>query len=167
MVSACCSAKSKSEICKLLILANTSSVVARNHKRTSVATWSLRLLPVCKRLPASPILSVRRFSMFKCTSSKSSNHSNLPALISAKISPKPDSIAITSVCAIMPCAPSMRACAIEPAISNSAKRLSKLTEAVYCLTNSATGSLNRPDQLSAFLFNEFSDTLYSLYLFYL
>ena len=151
-MSKCCSAKSKIEACSLTIPACTSSLTPRNQSRTSVATWSLRLLPVCKRLPASPILSVKRFSIFKCTSSKSSSHSNLSALISAKISFKPFSIALISALEIMPCALSICACASEPCISTSANRLSKLMDAVYFLTNSATGSLKRPDQLLAFLF---------------
>jgi hypothetical protein len=37
----------------------------------SVATWSLRLRPVCRRLPASPTSAVRRFSMLRWTSSSS------------------------------------------------------------------------------------------------
>ena len=49
----------------------------------SVATWSLRERPVCRRLPASPTSAVRRFSMLRCTSSRSSDHSNLPDSISS------------------------------------------------------------------------------------
>ncbi len=52
------------------------SISPRSHRRTSVATWSLRLRPVCRRLPASPTSAVRRASMFRCTSSRSSFHSN-------------------------------------------------------------------------------------------
>ncbi len=54
-----------------------SSIAARRYRRMSVATWSLRERPVCSRLPASPTSSVRRFSMFRCTSSRSSSHSKL------------------------------------------------------------------------------------------
>ena len=65
----------------------------------------------------------------------------------------------------MPCAPSICACAIEPAISNVAKRLSKLTDAVYFFTSSATGSLKRPDQPMDLLSNEFFDTLVRFVIF--
>jgi hypothetical protein len=37
------------------------SMASRSHRRMSVATWSLRLRPVCRRLPASPTRAVRRF----------------------------------------------------------------------------------------------------------
>ena len=62
-----------------------ASISPRSHRRTSVATWSLRLRPVCRRLPASPTSCVRRASMFRCTSSRSSFHSNWPASISGRI----------------------------------------------------------------------------------
>jgi hypothetical protein len=57
-----------------------TSISDTSHRRTSVATWSLRLRPVCRRLPASPTSWVSRASMFRCTSSRSSFHSKAPDL---------------------------------------------------------------------------------------
>jgi hypothetical protein len=51
----------------------------------SVATWSLRLRPVCRRLPASPTRAVRRFSMFRWTSSSSRFQLNSPRSISPNL----------------------------------------------------------------------------------
>ena len=36
-----------------------ASISSRSHRRTSVATWSLRERPVCSRLPASPASAIR------------------------------------------------------------------------------------------------------------
>ena len=113
-VSKWVSAKSNKLSCSLRKPNNNWSVVARSQSLTSVATWSFRLRPVCKRFPASPILSVRRFSIFKCTSSKSNNHSNWPASTSCRISANPTSIARTSSALIIFCAPNICACAKEP-----------------------------------------------------
>ncbi|CFU00382.1 Uncharacterised protein [Bordetella pertussis] len=96
----------------------------------SVATWSLRERPVCRRLPASPTSSTRRFSMFRCTSSRSSSHWNEPASISERICCMPRWMSARSWAEMMPCAASMSACASEPRMSWRAMRLSKSTEAV-------------------------------------
>ena len=113
--------------CKLVSKSPIKSISPRNHKRTSVATWSLRLRPVCRRLPASPTKVVKRASMFRCTSSKSSFHSKLPASISMLIWAKPFWMEAKSSLEMIFCAASMSACAKEPAISACHKRLSKNT----------------------------------------
>ena len=43
--------------------------VRRHHRRSAVATWSLRLRPVCNLAPTSPISSVTRRSIAVWTSS--------------------------------------------------------------------------------------------------
>jgi hypothetical protein len=48
------SAMSTSARCISPAAADQASISPRSHSRTSVATWSLRLRPVCSRLPASP-----------------------------------------------------------------------------------------------------------------
>ena len=54
-------------------------MASRSHSRMSVATWSLRERPVCRRLPASPTSAVSRASMLRCTSSRSRDHDELAA----------------------------------------------------------------------------------------
>ena len=58
MVSVCCSARSSSAVCSALMRPSRSSIAWRRYRRTSVATWSLRERPVCRRLPASPTSAV-------------------------------------------------------------------------------------------------------------
>jgi hypothetical protein len=83
-----------------------SSIASRSHRRMSVATWSLRERPVCRRLPASPTSAVRRFSMLRCTSSSASFHSKAPDSISST-PPSPDAqdapppgLPMTEVCQV-------------------------------------------------------------------
>ena len=73
-----------------------ASIAPRSHSRTSVATWSLRERPVCRRLPASPTSAVSRFSMLRCTSSRSSDQANVPAAISSRIVARPRSMSARS-----------------------------------------------------------------------
>src|SRR5450755_123040 len=84
--------------------------------------------------------------MLRCTSSKSRDQANSDRSTSPLIAAKPRSIAARSSAASMPAAASMRACASDPAMSAPARRWSKSTDAVYCFTISASGSLKRPDQ---------------------
>jgi hypothetical protein len=106
------------------------SIASRSHRRMSVATWSLRLRPVCRRLPASPTSAVRRFSMFRCTSSSSRFQANSPRSISPAICAMPRSISTRSCAPMMPWRASIFACASEPRISWAAMRWSKSTLAV-------------------------------------
>jgi hypothetical protein len=96
----------------------------------SVATWSLRERPVCRRLPASPTSSVRRRSMLRCTSSSSIDQGKPPARISADLRHAALDILQILLRQHADRACSMRACASEPWMSNSASRRSNSTEAV-------------------------------------
>ena len=73
-----------------------ASIASRSHRRTSVATWSLRERAVCSRLPASPTSSVRRRSMLRCTSSRSSDHCELPGADLVADLRQPRSMAVRS-----------------------------------------------------------------------
>ncbi len=146
IVAACSSARSSSARRSAVSCAVSASIAPRSHSRMSVATWSLRERPVCSRLPASPTRSVSRRSMLRWTSSRSRDHTNSPRAISARICAMPCSIRAKSSAGMIPVAASMRAWASDPAMSTSASRWSKSTDAVNRLTRSVTGSLNRPDQ---------------------
>ena len=91
---------------------------------TDVRLW---LRPVCRRLPASPTSWVRRASMFRCTSSRSSFHSKAPDSISSLICAMPRWMEAWSEAEMMPCAASISACARLPAMSACHRRLSKNT----------------------------------------
>ena len=85
--------------------------------RVSVATWSLRERPVCRRLPASPMRRVSSPSIAMWMSSSSMRNGNVPASISPSISVSPLTMSSQSPWEMIPCLASMRACAMEPAIS--------------------------------------------------
>ena len=72
--TSCFSACSTSTRCSATSSLLNSSISPRSHRRTSVATWSLRLRPVCRRLPAMPTSSVVARPTLRCTSSRSSFH---------------------------------------------------------------------------------------------
>ncbi len=55
----------------------------RHHRRRSVATWSLRLRPVCSLAPTSPASSVTRRSMAVCTSSSPAAKTKRPSATSS------------------------------------------------------------------------------------
>src|SRR5690606_608759 len=145
-VSASASARPNKPCCKRVISPRMVSISSRSHRRMSVATWSLRLRPVCSFLPVMPMRSVRRASMFMCTSSRSTRQSNWPASISAWMSLSPAMIASRSSAFSTPACSSMVAWAIEPMMSWRYRRLSKSTEAVKRATKASTGSLKRPPQ---------------------
>ena len=107
---------------------------------------SARCAGVCPRRRRAR--SSRR-SMFRCTSSRSIDHSKTPRSISSRICARPRLDRLQIVCARMPHACSMRACASEPVDVERARRLSKATEAVKRFTRSLTGSSKRPDQSCA------------------
>ena len=90
----------------------------------SVATWSLRERAVWSRPAAAPIFSCSRRSMFMWMSSSSGRHGKLPDSISSRISPSPATMASASSDAMIPCRASIRACAIDPAMSCRYNRLS-------------------------------------------
>ena len=90
----------------------------------SVATWSLRDRAVCSRPAAAPIFSCRRRSMFMWMSSSSGRHGKLPDSISPRISRRPDTMASASSAVMIPWRPSIRAWAIDPAMSCLYSRLS-------------------------------------------
>ena len=92
-------------------------MLSRTQSRKSVATWSLRLRPVCSRLPASPTRSTRRASMFMWMSSSSATKGNRPASISAAIPSSPPRIAVSSTSSITPARASMAAWARLPLMS--------------------------------------------------
>src|SRR3989344_2557644 len=146
ITSTFCSATSTSDTCSSLSKSPIRSISPRSHKRTSVATWSLRLRPVCRRLPASPTSWVRRASMFRCTSSRSSFHSKAPDSISCVICAMPRWMEAWSEAEMMPCAASISACARLPAISACHRRLSKKTPVAERLARALMGSENNADQ---------------------
>ena len=147
IVSAWRSARSTNAVLSARRRADIASISPRSHRRRSVATWSLRDRPVCRRLPASPTSAVSRFSMLRCTSSSAIDQAKRPARMSARISVRPRSIAARSSREITPFAASIRACASDPSMSASASRRSKPTDAWNRATRSDIGSANRPDQV--------------------
>ena len=147
IVSVCCSAKSSKPLCKRTNRAMILSVSSRSHRRISVATWSLRLRPVCSFLPTAPTISVRRDSTFICTSSSAIDQLNSPASISRSTCCRPSIIVATSSALKISHSLSMVACAIEPWISCRAKRWSKPTEAVKAATKLSVASLKRPPHI--------------------
>ncbi len=106
-----------SSACTLMIASFTNMCA-------SSATWSLRLRPVCRRPPAAPMRSVSSFSTFMCMSSASISNVTLPASMSASMPFRPSTIRSASDLGIMPCSPSIVACAIEPSMSCLYRRLS-------------------------------------------
>ena len=145
------SARSSSARCAALERGEMSSIASRSHRRTSVATWSLRERAVCRRLPASPTSAVSRRSILRCTSSCSSDHSNCrcgfprgsaPGRFRSPRGRRAENAALRA---------SMRACASEPSMSNSREPLVEATEAVKRLheLGDRLGEAARPRLTSA------------------
>ena len=64
-----------------------ADVVDRARAATAARRWRpgrCASAPVCSRLPASPTSAVSRFSMLRCTSSRSRDHANSPRSISSR-----------------------------------------------------------------------------------
>ena len=111
-----------------LILLVSSPTHSLTYILMSNATWSFLLRAVWSFLPTSPTLWVRTCSMNMCTSSQERSKSSLPLSISSAMPAKPSTKISASVCVIMPCLPSITACAILPAISCLYILLSKAIE---------------------------------------
>lgn len=141
-----------SRICKFACMRSWASAFAAS--RVSVATWSLRERPVCRRLPASPMRRVSSPSIAMWMSSSSIWKGNDPASISPSISSRHPTMASQSPWEMMRCLASMRACAFEPAISCLYRCLSTGSDAPNSCVATATSSLNRPPQ-SAILIHPF------------
>ena len=101
----------------------------RSHRRTSVATWSLRGCARCRRLPASPTSCVRRASMFRCTSLQVERPRERRPRCPRRSAPSRGDGGWSS-CAMMPCAASIRRAPGEPAMSVRHSRRSKPTGGV-------------------------------------
>ena len=108
----CASARIVSPIC-----ADSPSIASRTHRRKSVATWSFRLRAVCSRLPASPMRSVSRASMFMWMSSSATSKAKRPVSISCAITSRPAPIAASSSADSSPIFASIAAWAREPRMS--------------------------------------------------
>ena len=146
IVAACRSARSISDVRKRRRRSAARSISPRSHSRRSVATWSLRERPVCRRLPASPTSAVRRFSMLRCTSSSPTDHGEAAGVDLGADLAHAALDRVEVVAGDHADAASMRACASEPSMSASARRRSKPTEAWKRATRSDIGSAKRPDQ---------------------
>ena len=116
--------------------ASSPSIASRTQRRKSVATWSLRLRAVCSRLPASPMRSVSRASMFMWMSSSAVVKGKRPASISCGdgVQAVPDRLLVGRVEHARSCA-SMAAWAREPRMSCRHSLRSKPIEALMaCMT---------------------------------
>ena len=90
-----------------------------------MATWSLRLRPVCSRAPAAPMRSVSTRSIAMWTSSSArSQRERAGARSRGRSAESPASMASASASVMTPCLASMRACAIEPRMSSAHRRSS-------------------------------------------
>ena len=69
--------------------ASVRSWASRTQRRTSSATWSLRLRAVCSRPAGSPTISLRRLSTFMWMSSRAVENAKVPASISAETCRRP------------------------------------------------------------------------------
>ena len=124
----------------------TAGSSSLHQRRRSVATWSLRLRPVCSRAPAGPASSVTRRSIAVCTSSSVGAKANVPAASSPATWSSASRTAATSVPSSKPARPSPRTCACEPRTSCGHRRWSNGRLAVYARSSSAGPDANRPCQ---------------------
>ena len=110
----------------------------------SVATWSLRERPVCRRAPGVPMSAVRAFSTAMWTSSSFTSQAKAPFEIWPEIFSRPASIAAASSFEIMPCLASILACAREPLMSSCAIALSSSSDAPNSCVKASTPFSNLP-----------------------
>jgi hypothetical protein len=103
------------------------------------------------RRPAGPIFSISRRSIAMWMSSSEGEKTNSPAAISFSISARPR-IFLPSAAGMIWHATNMWQCAIEPAMSYGAKRLSTWIDEVNSSTIGAVAAANRPSQGFDFLF---------------
>jgi hypothetical protein len=121
------------------------SISPRSHRRMSVATWSLRERAVCSRFPASPTSSVSRASMLRCTSSRSTVQSNVPAAHLGE-DRSHAALDVGQVGGRDELRPREHARVRDRSwMSTSARRLSKVTDALKRCVRRSTGSAKRPD----------------------
>ncbi len=122
-----------------------------SHSRTSVATWSLRLRPVCSLPATGPIRSVSRRSMALWISSSAAPASALcgSAAISARTASSPATIRSRSSPVSSPARAIVLAQASEPVISASHSRQSKGSDALKRTMSGSFAALNRPPHSGA------------------
>jgi hypothetical protein len=113
-VPPCSSAILIAAVTRPFMPSTTSRTMSLRYILKSVATWSLRLLPVCSLPPAGPIISVRRNSTLVCMSSRPGSRTNLPFSRSSQILFRPPMTASASSAGIIPQALSILAWAREP-----------------------------------------------------
>ena len=144
MVAQCSSALLHKTVARAFSLAEISSISSRSVRRMSSATWSFLERAVWSRLPVCPSLAVSSPSTKVCMSSACMSILIAPLLMSFRISFKPSTILLASPLSIIPVAPSIVACAIEPFISCSNIRQSKPMDELKSLVSLASSFLNLP-----------------------
>ena len=112
----------------------------------SVATWSLRLRPVCRRAPGVPMLRVRAPSTAMWMSSSLTSQAKSPLAIWPEMSARPASMACWSASEMMPCSASILAWARLPAMSCCAMALSTSRDAPNSCVKASTPFSNLPPQ---------------------
>ena len=149
------SAVSMRAFCISTMSSPISTTALRTYICKSTAHWSLRLRPVCKRPPASPISSVRRFSIFIWISSRATENGNSPLSIWPLIFVKPATIASRSASEIIFCFASIVAWALLPAISSAYILASKAIEDVKSSTALSVPFVKRPPHNLAIIYLPF------------
>ena len=124
MISISFSARSIATVINSSILFTVSFISSFNHNRTSVATWSLRLRPVCNFPPGAPINSDNLRSFAVCISSSDGCNSKRPSSHSLYTWSKPLCIASFSSEVNIFALSNAVAYALLPRISTFHKRLS-------------------------------------------
>ena len=96
-----------------------SSISSLVYSFISRATWSLRLRPVCRRFPASPIRSVKVPSTKEWISSysESAGITSLPLSRSSLMPSRPATMASLSASVRIPCFANIFTCAMLPLMS--------------------------------------------------
>ena len=110
---------------------------------------------VCSLFPAAPIRSVRMVSIFIWISSASMVNSTFPASISASISFKVLMIRSASCCGMIPCFPSIAACAMLPRMSFLYNLWSNSIEALNSSADEVAAFENLPFQSFMLLYSSF------------
>ena len=121
----------------------------RRYRRTVVLTWSLRLRPMWRRAPVAPHFSMRRDSMFMCTSSSDTFGVKSPLLISSAIPRRFSSIVSASFASRSPVCASILTCATLPRMSAKAMRQSRSSDWVKFMTASSVSCAKRPFHILA------------------
>src|SRR5581483_11053870 len=116
------------------------------NKRSAVATWSLRLRPVCNFAPAGPAISVTRRSIAVWMSSSVGTNAKVPASSSPATWSSAARIDSASASSTMPARASPRTWARDPARSSAARRRSKRRLSVNSSSSGAGPCSKRPCQ---------------------